>query len=95
MKREILVVEDTFDLKGRGLVITGLVEDDAPKLRKGDRIEILQPNGSKINSIVVGVEMIGRKCFPVPNQKENLAFMVKDLLKEDVPRGSVINLVNE
>lgn len=93
MKREVLVVDDTFDIKDRGLVIAGFLEEGAPELRVGDRIEILKPDGSKINSEVAGVEMIGRKRFPVSDQKKDFAFMVRNLSRGDVPKGSVINLI--
>jgi translation elongation factor EF-Tu-like GTPase len=95
MKKAILVVDNTFNIKNRGVVIAGFLEDDSPRLRTGDRIEILKPDGSEISSVVTGVEMIGVKRLPISNQKENIAFMVKDLSKEDVPVGSVISLNDE
>lgn len=89
-----MTVEDIFLLKNRGTVVAGWQENDAPPVKIGALVEIIRPDGTTINSQVTGIEMfINQKCFGETNRK-NIAFLLKDLSKEDVPRGSIINLLS-
>jgi translation elongation factor EF-Tu-like GTPase len=94
MKRKFIEVDDTFLIKGRGLVITGWMEENTPHLKVGDSVEILRPDGTKVNSQVKGIEIICRKDFSKGKERENIGFMLKDLSKEDIPIGSIIFLTD-
>jgi elongation factor Tu len=51
-----MVIDDTFLIKGRGTVVTGIVESGAVK--KGDKVTLLSAeNKALITSVVSGIEM--------------------------------------
>ena len=94
MKRKIITVKDTFLIQGRGLGVTGCKEDDSAKIRIGNTVEILRPNNTIIEAQILGIETIcNRKDISKIREVENIGFLLKDLLKNDVPKGSIINLL--
>jgi translation elongation factor EF-Tu-like GTPase len=88
MARCLFVVEDTFFIKGRGLVLVpGIVLQGDERLRVGDPILLKRPDGSFFESAIGGIEMI---YGTPPSSKQNVHILLKDLTKEDVPIGSEV-----
>lgn len=54
-------VEDVFDITGRGCVIVpGIPYSFQPPLKIGAKLQFQNPSGSKVNTVLKGVEMINR-----------------------------------
>jgi translation elongation factor EF-Tu-like GTPase len=88
MPRCLYTVEDSFFIKGRGLVtLPGIVPCGDERYRIGDRVEIRRPDGSRLEWAIGGIEMIN--CTP-PRLTKEVVFLLRDLGKEDVPIGSEI-----
>jgi translation elongation factor EF-Tu-like GTPase len=85
MSRRLFVVEDTFFIKGRGLVpVPGIVPQGDERFRVGDSILLKRPDGPCLESAISGIEMIHGT---VPRPKGEVVILLKDLTKEDVPIG--------
>ena len=88
MARRLFVVEDTFFIKGCGLVpVPGIVPQPDERFRVGDPIVLKRPDGSHVESTIGGLEIIS--CSP-PRPQTNVVILLKDLKKEDVPIGSEV-----
>ena len=85
MGRRLFVVEDTFAITSRGLVLVpGILPKGNERFRVGDPIELRTPDGSAIATRIGGLEMI---C---PNPRGDLVIMLKELAKTDVPIGTEV-----
>ncbi len=60
MTEKIFVIEDHFQINGRGLVITGKIQKNSPELKIGTPIIVCRPDGSKVETKIAGIEM----CSP-------------------------------
>jgi hypothetical protein len=87
MARRLFVVEDTFLIKGRGLVpVPGIVPEGEERFRLGDLIVIKRPDGSCLGATIGGIEIFSTP----PRTRDDFAIVLKDLNKEDVPIGSEV-----
>ena len=77
-------VEDTFDITGRGLIVTpGIPVDGDWRLSIGDSITLERPDGSRLESTVRGIERFRpAHCACIP------LLLGNELKKEDVPIGT-------
>ncbi len=83
MARCLLIVEDTFSIKGRGLVpVPGIVLQGEERLRIGDPILLKRPDGSFLHWRIGGIEMI---CSSPPRPKGEMHILLQGLNKDDVP----------
>jgi len=78
----LMTVEDTFDIRGRGLVLVPGVSHDVA-CRVQDWIEVRRPNGTSLSTRIAGIEGIG-----VPVQR--VLCLPPEIRKTDVPIGSEI-----
>ena len=89
----LFIVEDAFQINGRGCVLAPgpSVEPGAQIVRVGDRIRLLKPNGEIIDSVIRGLEMLGRR----PRSQVITApiLLPKDITKADVPKGTKVILL--
>jgi translation elongation factor EF-Tu-like GTPase len=82
-------VEDTFQIKGRGLIAAGCWEGAEDRFGVGARVRITRPDGTYLTSTVRGVNVFGG-CF---SEGLSIAVMLADdIAKDEVPRGSVLAL---
>ena len=86
-------VTDTFTIRGRGLVVSGVFDpsfESAVSLR--DRLELVRPDGTKAQATVAGIDR-----FPTPPPPENYVALLLDpkLASSDVPAGSEAWLIVE
>jgi hypothetical protein len=88
MARCLFVVEDTFFIKGRGLLpVPGIVPQGDERFRVGDPILLKRPDGSCLESTIGGIEMIN---VTPPRPTRDVVILLKDLTKEDVPIGTEV-----
>jgi selenocysteine-specific elongation factor len=91
-----MVVDDTFMINGRGLVVTGTVESGT--IRIGQTVQVSSPDGLEVyETRVKGIEghlySIGSEIIQ-KSDSNNLALLLPDLTKEQVKVGMLITLAN-
>jgi hypothetical protein len=85
MARRLLTVEDTFAIRGRGLVLVpGIIPEGDERFRVGDRITLRRPGGSSVDTQIGGLELLD------PNPRRDVVIMLKGLAKGDVPVGTEV-----
>ena len=83
--RCLFVVEDSFLIRGRGLVLVpGIIPEGDERFRVGNPIRLKRPDGSAIDTSIGGLELV---C---PNPRMDAVIMLNDLSKEDVPIGTEV-----
>ena len=88
MARRLFVVEDTFMIKGRGLVpIPGIIPEGDECFRVGDPILLKRPDGSCLEWTIGGIERISTST---PRPEHDVVILLKGLDKDDLPVGSEI-----
>jgi hypothetical protein len=86
MGRRLLVVEDSFLIKGRGLVpLPGIVPQGKERFRVRDPILLKRPDGSTRGWQIDGLELI-HSVTP----REDVVILLKGLGKEEVPIGTEV-----
>jgi hypothetical protein len=87
----LFIVEDTFWIKGRGLILVpGLSAQRDEVIRIGDPLLLTRPDGSTIVSQIRGIEMIIGT-----NRRDGIPILVADLCKDHVPIGTKVWSVDE
>jgi elongation factor Tu len=87
-----LPIQDTFSIKGRGLVVTGIVESGT--LRVGQRVQIASPDGTqRFETQVKGLEAF-HKQMQVAQVGDNIGVLLPDLGKDQVKPGMVMTRVS-
>jgi hypothetical protein len=56
MMKRVMVVEDAFDIAGRGRVLAGIPEDHSATLRKGDSFVLHVRSGERMRMRCIAVE---------------------------------------
>ena len=88
MARLLFVVEDTFYIKGRGLVpVPGVLIQGEERFRVGDPLFFQRPDGSCLEWKIGGIEMI---LASPPRPRNEVSFLFKDLNQEEVPIGTEV-----
>lgn len=72
--------------KGRGIVLAPGIPIDGPRVHKKAPLELRLPDGSKVSTMVAGLERLngGGQLFLV------MPVLLTDLTKEDVPIGTEV-----
>lgn len=83
----LMAVEDVFEIKGRGCVVTGRIEQGTIKL--GDDVAILGTNKQFPKTPVLGLEMFN-KSMEMAQAGDNVGILLRGILKEQIGRGIVI-----
>ncbi len=81
-----MTVQDVFNIKGRGTVVTGRIETGTIKV--GDEISVQGRNGEK-RTIVSGLEMF-RKTMDQASAGDNVGLLLKNTDRSDVQKGDVL-----
>ena len=84
MRKKVLEVEDAFQIKGRGLIVTGKTLQNAITVKVGESLIIVSPKEKEITVKLLGVEMLS------PPVSDSLGLAFANLSKEDIPIGSEI-----
>ena len=86
MSRLLFVVEDSFLIKGRGLVpVPGIIPQGEERFRIGDPILFKRPDGSVLRWDIGGIEIFN---FVKPFSDPPLGILLKGLDKDALPIGS-------
>jgi len=82
----VMPVEDVFNIKGRGTVVTGRIETGIVK--PGDTIEIVGIK-EKTETVVTGVEMF-HKLLDQGEPGDAVGLLLRGVERDDIERGQVI-----
>jgi elongation factor Tu len=83
-----LTVQDVFSIKGRGTVVTGVVEFGT--LRRGEVVRQTRGDGTSREVTVAGIEQF-RKVRDVANSGDNVGLLLPDLGRNDIGAGDVLS----
>jgi elongation factor Tu len=83
----LMPVEDVFNIKGRGTVVTGRI--DRGVIKVGEEVEIVGIRPTQ-KTVITGVEMF-RKSLDQGQAGDNVGLLLRGLTKEDVERGQVVS----
>ena len=85
MSQRLFIVDDTFQIRGRGVVLSpGLNPDIKVNLHIGDPILLKRPDGTAFTWTISGIG------FQTPNPSHTLPLLLKDLRKEEIPIGTEV-----
>jgi SAM-dependent methyltransferase len=86
MARLLFIVEDTFLIKGRGLVpIPGIIPQGEERFKIGDPICLKRPDGSSLEWRIDGLELAH-----TPPPWRGVHILLNGLGKEDIPVGTEV-----
>lgn len=94
MEELVLIVEDTFLIQGRGLIVAGIKEENSIQLKVGSKVQIIRPNGTKIFSKVLGIEMVSIENFTERDTSKKVGILLENMKKEEIPERSAVFLIN-
>jgi elongation factor Tu len=83
----MMPVENVYNITGRGVVVTGKIEQGTVKI--GDNVEVVGINPTPVAGQCTGVEMF-RKILDVGEAGENVGICLKGPKKEECYRGQVL-----
>jgi elongation factor Tu len=83
-----LTVQDVFSIKGRGTVVTGVVEFGT--LHRGEVVRLTRTDGASRDVTVTGIEMF-RKVADSATSGQNVGLLLPDLGRNDIGPGDVLS----
>ena len=72
--KKVFVIEDKFEIKGKGIALMGVPEDDSHKLKVGESVVIKQNSLAEIKAEVLGFELM-RNCWS-PHKPRNMSLLL-------------------
>ena len=95
MRQKLFIIEDRFQITGRGIVVTGEREPDSPEFKVGSEVILVRPDGEEFITEVVGIEQF----TPIDNKinrRKKVGVLLKNVTaKEVVPIGTEVFLNEE
>lgn len=91
-KKESMVLEvrDVFIIKGRGIVVTGIVENGV-KVSEG--VRIINPDNTIVYSKIIGIEF-HRKLLDEAIRGDDVGLLLVGVTESDVKRGAIIEKIS-
>lgn len=91
----LFTVQDAFQITGRGCVLVPgpSAEPGAQAVQVGDRIRLRKPDGHSVETVIRGLEMLGRR--PRPEIITAPILLPREFTKEDVPKGTEVWLLSQ
>lgn len=83
----LMSIETTYNIKGRGTVITGTVEQG--KIKVGEDIELVGYSATPIKTTVTGIETF-RKQLDRGEAGDNIGILIRGITRENASRGMVV-----
>ena len=83
----LMPIEDVFNIKGRGTVVTGRIERG--QVNTGEVVEIIGIHRDIQSSVVTGVEMF-RKILDSGQAGDNVGCLLRGVERDNVQRGQVL-----
>ena len=91
MSRRLLVVEQRFWIRGRGLVVTpGVVPVEGERIKAGDCVLLIRPDGSTRDVMIRGTS-----TYFLPDSSARVDLLLDLRSKEEVPIGTEVWSVGE
>lgn len=88
---KMIIIEDVFEIKTRGTVISCRWPVHLTDLKIGDDIEIENPDGTSVKTTLIGVEHI--RCLCTDNHNKFLGLLVRGFIKAQIQTGAKIRKV--
>ena len=85
-------IEDVFKITSKGLVLTGKIEKGSVRL--GDKVEVLLDDNRKIQTTVLGIEML-TKLKEVAYAGDNVGILIGEQVKEKNVKYVAVQSVSE
>jgi len=86
MNYGVFPVQDVFEIKGRGVVATGRVEEGI--FQREDNVVIMRSGKHIAVSKIKGIEIFG--YLPCAMKGDNVGLLLTDITKEDICIGDII-----
>jgi len=86
-----MTVEDVFYIEGRGVVITGQIEDGV--ILFGDEV-FLHDGTNSYNATVTGIEMF-QKLWLMGEYGDNVGLLLGNISKEVIKKGMIVNKIKK
>ncbi|KAL4506962.1 hypothetical protein ABPG72_001383 [Tetrahymena utriculariae] len=84
----MMSVEGTYQIPGRGTVVTGTV--DTGKVKTGEDIEIVGYSNKVLKTTITGIETF-RKQLDYAEAGDNVGLLLRGVTRDDVRRGQVLS----
>ena len=91
MRKKLFVIEDVFNITGRGIVVTGELESDSPAFNSESKVVLVKPNGQE-NFSEISIEHIKPINYENFNWKRVGVLLKNIASKEDVLIGTKVFL---
>ena len=88
--KSLLLVENTFEITGRGTVVVGSMLKGS--IKTGDHVDIILKNGQKKSSSIVGIEVY-RKLVEQATTGDNVGLILQNVKKHEI--DGCIAIVNQ
>ena len=85
-------IEDVFKITSKGVVLTGKIEKGSVRL--GDKVEVLLDDNRKIQTTVLGIEML-TKLKEVVYAGDNVGILIGEQVKEKNVKYVAVQRVSE
>jgi hypothetical protein len=85
----LFIVADTFEIRGRGLVLVAEAPCLAVELHRGDRIQLRTPVGRVLGTHIAAIEIL---CGPKVHNHTAI-LLPASIAKLDVPNGTEVRLI--
>lgn len=72
--KKVFVIEDKFEINGKGIALVGIAEDDSLRLQKGDIAVIKQANSHALTVEVLGFELMRNTWSP--QKPRNMSILI-------------------
>ena len=72
--KKVFVIEDKFEINGKGIVLVGITEDDSLKFQNGDIAVIKQANSHEVSVEVLGFELMRNTWSP--HKPRNMSILI-------------------
>lgn len=82
-----LVIDEIFEIKGRGVVLCGILAMFDGTIKVGQEVEIENIDGSTIKTTIIGIEHICRRTEKI---SQNFGLLVINVNKEQIQKGAKI-----
>lgn len=83
----LMAIESTYNIKGRGTVITGTIEQG--KVKIGDEIELVGYSATPVKTTITGIETF-RKQLDRGEAGDNVGILIRNITRENAGRGIVV-----
>nr|QUL61514.1 elongation factor Tu [Haemoproteus columbae] len=88
----LMPIEDVFSITGRGIVVTGKIEQGIININ--EEVEILKFEKSSIITTVIGLEMFKKQLYQAQSG-DNVGILLRNIQKNELKRGMILSKPNK